>query len=163
MQAQARARFAFSEFLGGRAQRATPERLAVLNAVLDFTDPFSTEELLGKLARVSKLTISRATVFNTLPLITEAGMLRRALINGKALYEARLPEKSSKPRVYIVCSVCGKIRRMDVSSLGVWASTLRPRGFSVDRQETVAYISGVCSQCKNAEKKTKLNNKNNQK
>lgn len=148
MQSKARARFAFSEFLGSCARRCTPERLAVLDAALDRNEPFGAEELLDDLSEKSAINVSRATVFNTLPLLIRAGLLRRVFLGGEALYESLRPGKALKPTVYMVCSICGKTRRIDSAGFGQWAAMLTPRGFHVEPNASIAYLSGCCSQCR---------------
>ncbi len=155
MQAKARARFAFSEFLGSCSRRCTPERLAVLDAAIDRSEPFMAEELIEDLNRQAAIKVSRATVFNTLPLLIRAGLLRRVFLGGEALYESLRPGKAMKPTVYMVCSVCGKTRRIDSAGFGQWAAVLTPRGFQVEPSASIAYLSGRCSQCKSSAPKRK--------
>lgn len=156
MQSKARARFAFSEFLGSCSRRCTPERLAVLDAALDRNEPFGAEELLNDLSEKSSINVSRATVFNTLPLLIRAGLLRRVFLGDEALYESLRPGKAMKPTVYVVCSECGKTRRIDSAGFGRWAAVLTPRGFQVEPNASIAYLSGRCSQCKNSMSKKKF-------
>ena len=156
MQAKARARFAFSEFLGSCSRRCTPERLAVLDAALDRTEPFGAEDLIEDLQRQSAVPVSRATVFNTLPLLLRAGLLRRVFLGSESLYESLRPGKAIKPAVYLVCSVCGKTRRIDSAGFGQWAAVLTPRGFQVEPNASSAYLSGRCTQCKSSATKEKV-------
>lgn len=156
MQAKARARFAFSEFLGSCSRRCTPERLAVLDAALDRNEPFAADDLIEDLQFQSAIPVSRATVFNTLPLLMRAGLLRRVFLGGDVLYEAFRPGKAMKPTVYLVCSACGRTRRIDSAGFGQWAAVLTPRGFQVEPNASIAYLSGLCSQCKSAATKEKV-------
>lgn len=155
MQAKARARFAFSEFLGGSGKRCTPERLVVLDAVMDRRSQFTAEELLEQCAAQSGISICRATLFNTLPLLIQGGFVRRVSVDGTTTYEAVRPGAPLKPTAYMVCSSCGKIRRIDAPALGRIASELTPRGFTVDSDSAVAYIHGLCSGCRH---KNSINN-----
>ncbi len=158
MQSKARARFAFSEFLGSCSRRCTPERLAVLDAALDRTEPFGADELLSDLSEKSSISVSRATVYNTLPLLMRAGLLRRVFLGDEALYEPLRPGKATKPTVYLVCTLCGKTRKIDSAGFGQWAAMLTPRGFHVEPNTSIAYLSGRCNQCKEPHSKEKIKN-----
>lgn len=147
MQAKARARFAFSEYLGVSGKRCTPERLLVLDTVMEQRTPFTAEDLLAKCSSLSGINICRATLFNTLHLLVQGGFVRRLNLDGAAIYET-LRKGALKPAAYLTCSSCGKTRRVDSPELGHWAGTLAPRGFSIDPTTAVAYLSGLCSSCR---------------
>ncbi len=151
MQAKARARFAFSEFLGGSGKRCTPERLLVLDAVMEQRLPFTADTLLEHCKSLPGINICRATLFNTLHLLVQGGFVRRLNLEGAATYET-LRKGAAKPAAYLVCSACGKTRRIDAPELSHWAGSLAPRGFTIDPATTVAYLSGLCSQCRRATK-----------
>ena len=155
MQAKARARFAFSEFLGGSGKRCTPERLVVLDAVMDQRLPFTAEGLLEQCAAQPGISICRATLFNTLPLLIQGGFVRRVSVDGQTTYEAVRPGNQLKPMAYMICSACGKTRRVDAPALGRMAAELSPRGFAADSDSAIAYVHGLCSGCR---RKNKENN-----
>ncbi len=148
MQAKARARFAFSEFLGRNGKRCTPERLLVLDAVMEQRTPFSAESLLEHCRTLPGINVCRATLFNTLHLLVQGGFIRRLNLEGATTYETRRTGAAAKSAAYLVCTVCGKTRRIDAPELSRWAGTLSPRGFAVDSSATVAYLSGTCSACR---------------
>lgn len=148
MQAKARARFAFSEFLGGRGKRCTSERLLVLDAAMEQRRPFSAESLLQLCASRRGMSICRATLFNTLPLLVEAGFLRRLAHDGNVSYETIRPGNVAKARQYMTCTRCGKVHHSDSPMLARWVDTQTFRGFTPRPQDSVVYIYGLCSRCR---------------
>ena len=65
----------FRAFLAKRGLRATNQRLAILDAALAQREHFTAEQLL-EYARDIDDSVSRATVYRTLPILTECGLLR---------------------------------------------------------------------------------------
>lgn len=163
MQAKARARFAFSEFLGSNGKRCTPERLLVLDMAMEQRKPFTGEELLARCNELPGITVCRATMFNTLPLLVSAGFLRRTAHDKQVSYETIRPGSVVKPRQYMVCSRCGKTHRSDAPTLASWVEEQTLRGFVPQPQSAVVYIYGLCARCRRdkspKQNKTISNNK----
>lgn len=65
----------FREFLGKKGLRVTNQRLAIFDAAYLNADHFTAEELLDH-ARAIDRSVSRATVYRTLPILTESGLVR---------------------------------------------------------------------------------------
>lgn len=148
MQAKARARYAFSEFLGRNGKRCTPERLHILDIAMEQRKPFSGEQLLELCNTREGINICRATLFNTLPLIVEAGLMRRFAHDKIVQYETIRPGAITKPRIYMVCSQCGKTHKSDATALESWLEDVNLRGFMPQSDSAVIYINGTCSRCR---------------
>ena len=69
------ARERFLDFLARKNLRLTGQRRAIIEAVFGTEKHFTAEELL-KWARRRDESVSRATVYRTLPLLTESGLVR---------------------------------------------------------------------------------------
>jgi len=69
------ARSTFREFLSRRGLRTTSQRIAIFEAAFNNLDHFTAEELL-ELARKIDRSVSRATVYRTLPILTESQLVR---------------------------------------------------------------------------------------
>ena len=67
----------FRSFLARKGLRATNQRLAILEAALTQTDHFTAEQLLNH-ARTLDDSVARATVYRTLPIMTESAQIGRA-------------------------------------------------------------------------------------
>ena len=65
----------FLRFLEGKKLRITAQRQAIVETVFGTEEHFSAEQLLAW-AREKDASVSRATVYRTLPLLTESGLVR---------------------------------------------------------------------------------------
>src|SRR5678815_2378112 len=65
----------FLRFLASRSLRLTAQRQAIIDTVFDTEEHFTAEQLLGW-SQERDQSISRATVYRTLPLLTESGLVR---------------------------------------------------------------------------------------
>lgn len=148
MQAKARARFAFSEFLGRSGKRCTPERLHILDVAMEQRKPFTGEQLLELCRNQGGISVCRATMFNTLPLIVEAGFMRRLAHDKVVQYECVRPGVTVKPRLYMVCVQCGKVHKCDAPPLDSWIEEVNTRGFVAQVESAVVYINGTCARCR---------------
>jgi Fe2+ or Zn2+ uptake regulation protein len=130
-----------SRVLRDRGQRVTPQRLAIARTVREL-DRHTTAETV--FARVSEQMpgVSLPTVYATLDLFEELGLVRRLRAGaGALLYDPR-PE----PHEHAVCRVCGRVEDLDAAvdtSAAVRAANAT--GFRPDGADTV--VSGVCARC----------------
>ena len=69
------ARETFREFLAKKGLRVTNQRLAIFDAAYQNPDHFTAEELLEHARAIDK-SVSRATVYRSLPILTESGLVR---------------------------------------------------------------------------------------
>jgi Fur family transcriptional regulator, ferric uptake regulator len=101
------ARQRFLEFLKRRHLRLTGPRRAIIESVFGTEKHFTADELL-KWARRRDKSVSRATVYRTLPLLTASGLVR-AMDFGKdhKFYDPNYAEHPHHN--HIICQDCGKI------------------------------------------------------
>jgi Fur family ferric uptake transcriptional regulator len=71
---RAEAKKKFMEFLGQKHLRITSQRQAIIDTVFDTEEHFTAEQLLDWSQKKDK-SVSRATVYRTLPLLTESGLV----------------------------------------------------------------------------------------
>jgi Fur family transcriptional regulator, ferric uptake regulator len=124
------ARERFLEFLARKRLRLTAPRRAIIETVFSTEKHFTAEELLGW-ARRRDRSISRATVYRTLPLLTESGLVRE-MDFGKdhKFYD---PNYAQHPHHnHIVCQDCGKIVEFESEKIAQLEREISRRlGFSV--------------------------------
>src|SRR6266849_3142372 len=97
----------FLQFLARKKLRVTSQRQAIVDTVFD-TDEHLTAEQLLEWSRGRDKSVSRATVYRTLPLLTESGLVRE-MDFGKD-YKFYDPNYAEHPHHnHIICQDCDKI------------------------------------------------------
>lgn len=109
------AQIALENYISQKGLRRTSERYEILRAIYTELTHFDAEglhrHLIGKGYR-----ISRATVYNTLELLTECGLVKRySFGEGRMLYERSLGRRQHD---HILCMDCGHIEEFCDPRLG---------------------------------------------
>ena len=65
----------FKDFLTSKGLRVTNQRLAIFDAAYEHPDHFTAEDLLARSRKIDD-SVSRATVYRALPILTESGLIR---------------------------------------------------------------------------------------
>lgn len=101
------AREQFKSYLAGKGLRVTNQRLAIFDAAFAQREHFTAESLLDQARRIDD-SVSRATVYRTLPIMTESALLREVDIgSGEKFYRPNTDKQSQVAQV--VCVDCDKI------------------------------------------------------
>ena len=133
----------FNRWLTQRSLRKTQERFAVLKAAWQIGGHFSAEQLRAQLEKVG-YHVSRGTVYNTLSLLEECGVLRRhhfGAPGGEALFE-----KGVGNHLHLICTVCGSVTECEAGpELMALLEPGRYGGFTP--AHLGAYIYGLCADC----------------
>ena len=141
----------FDDFLAENGMRRTPERTAIVNHVLAATGHFTIDQLKQQLDE-KDFYVSRATLYNTIDLLIQMGVLRRHVFEGlPPQYErANVPVHS-----HLVCTVCGKVKEVRDNNFIAFMNT---RKFTAFTQHYYALsVYGICNTCA---RKMKRNSKN---
>jgi Fur family transcriptional regulator, ferric uptake regulator len=148
------ARRKFMEFLARKRSRITAQRQAIIDTVFSTEEHFTAEQLLAW-ARMRDPSVSRATVYRTLPLLTESGLVREMDFGRDCKYYD--PNYAEHPHhSHIICDDCNKIFEFESEKITRLEDEISQRlGFSVKSQRLE--ISGKCEElrrmgiCKNKE------------
>jgi Fur family ferric uptake transcriptional regulator len=117
------AREKFRTFLVQKGLRATKQRLAIFDAAFARAEHFTAEDLLPE-ARLLEKSVSRATVYRTLPIMTESALLREVDIgSGEKLYRPNR-EGEGTQIAQVVCIDCDKIFEISAPFLSWYGSTV---------------------------------------
>jgi Fe2+ or Zn2+ uptake regulation protein len=116
------ARDKFRTYLTQHGLRVTDQRLAIFDAALGRKEHFTAEQLLDY-ARAIDDSVSRATVYRTLPIMTESSLLREVDIGtGEKFY---LPNAGNSTQVaQVVCNDCDRIFEISAPFMEWYGSTV---------------------------------------
>ncbi|RCK77715.1 MAG: Ferric uptake regulation protein FUR [Ignavibacteriae bacterium] len=126
-----------------RNLRYTREREKILKSVLFMKDHFNAEELYITLKKQYK-NVALATVYNTLELLTDCGILNRYRF-GTDHY--RYEKTLDKPSHYhLICLNCGKITEFNSNDLSQIENIIsKKRNFFI--KYSSLQIFGICDEC----------------
>jgi Fe2+ or Zn2+ uptake regulation protein len=127
--------------LHSRGQRATPQRYAIL-CELHRRGRHATADEIGRAVRAQLPGTSTPTVYATLELLVELGLVRRIDTGvGAALYDG-----GTDPHQHMVCRCCGQVEDLDGQlDTDRVLSAAGAAGFSPEGAELV--VSGRCARC----------------
>lgn len=127
--------------LEARGYRITPPRRAVIAAVLQQNDSFTVDDLLTCRGA------GRATVFRTVRLLTEIGIVCRVLMEDGSLHY-RVSERG-RHHHHIVCTECGAVQELDQCGIpGLMRGLSDATGFELQGHWLELY--GKCPACRSA-------------
>jgi Fur family transcriptional regulator, ferric uptake regulator len=126
---------------GGR--RLTESRLAVAALIATRQGHFTAADLVED-ARASRLQIGRATIFRSLEMLLELGVVERIdLPSGEHAYVGCQPSHHH----HVVCSSCGRSADFDdVRIAAVVADAARRTGFQIESHRLELF--GTCAACR---------------
>lgn len=135
---------AFTQFLNDGKYRKTPERYAILRKALEMDSHFEVDALHLAIEQ-DGYHVSRATVYNTVELLEDAGILRKNVFGqNTSTYEV-----ARNNHIHMVCRKCGKIKEIVDSHIAAEVMALKtdkfqPHSFSIT-------LFGICSDCRNTD------------
>jgi len=139
------ARRRFRDFIEQRNLRMTSQRQAIVDSVFSTHKHFTAEQLL-EWSRKRDPSVSRATVYRTLPLLTESGLVRE-MDFGKD-YKFYDPNYAEHPHHnHIICQDCEKIVEFESDKIEKIETEISHRlGFSVKTHRL--QITASCEELK---------------
>ena len=117
--------------------KVTPQRLAIYE-VLKNCNMHPTAETIYNIISSDYPTMSLATVYKTLDLLKETGIIQELNIAGNSSRYDVIP----KPHPHILCTKCGKIENMDISFPRIWSAKQKDIGYDIQSFNFIFF--GVC-------------------
>jgi Fur family ferric uptake transcriptional regulator len=133
----------FEEFLQSRNMRVTRERRAIVDEIFSRHEHFDADELLTRLQGQSDVPVSRPTVYRSLEVLVEAGLLRKMSLNGRAVYEH---DYGYPQHDHLYCERCKQLIEFHSEELkGLREAVARAHQFRATGHRLIVY--GVCRDC----------------
>ncbi|KQC06445.1 MAG: hypothetical protein APR54_01665 [Candidatus Cloacimonas sp. SDB] len=135
----------FVDFLKRNNLKLTHPRSIILQAVFRNHDHFDIETLYDQI-RVEHKNVSRATIYRTIPLLVEAGLIKNPLRQeSKDRYEYIYGHRD---HLHLVCSKCSKIIEAGSKQIEkLLAEIAQKHDFRIEEYNLV--VSGICKKCLN--------------
>ena len=130
----------FTRFLTEGKYRKTPERFAILRKAIELHSHFEVDALHMAIEN-DGYHVSRATVYNTVELLENAGILKKNVFGqNTAIYEV-----NHDNHIHLVCKRCGRIREIENPHIASHVMQLNPDNFIADSFAITIY--GMCGEC----------------
>jgi Fe2+ or Zn2+ uptake regulation protein len=130
-----------STALRERGMRVTPQRVVLHRALHELDRHVTADELLDAVGdRLPN--VSLPTIYATLDLLEELGMVRRVQRAGTTLYDPRTDSHH-----HLVCAVCGSIEDLD-SDLGTDGLERAAARHGFEHERIEAIVHGRCAKCR---------------
>ena len=130
---------AIKRSLEGGGLRCTPQRYAVMAFLMEHTRHSTAAEIFAAVNRVDPRS-SRATTYNNLRDLVQAGLVREVAVEGRA---ARF-DATGTPHHHFICDRCGNVEDME------WYDVPRPASRSLGKRvlrECELIFRGLCTKC----------------
>ncbi len=132
----------FREFLEIRGEKLTEPRRILVRHIFSSHKHFDADELVAELHNAGRK-VSRATVYRTLRLLVEAGLLRELRLTNRTAYEHDYGYPSHD---HMHCTECNKILEFTNEEVRrVREAVSREHGFQSNGHRFI--ITGVCPDC----------------
>ena len=137
-----------TDYLKVNKMRCTPERYAILKAIYSINGSFDIETLLKHMEENEKFRVSRATIYNTITLLTKANLITHHQFGTVSKYE----KCHGTEKAYTVCTKCGKVTEVNNIDLTDIITTNIKKFHSTHYS---LHLYGLCNKCHQAIKRRK--------
>ncbi len=135
----------FTEFLATKKLRLTSQRRIIFYELMTRKTHIDIDELYLKMKSIDK-NIGLATIYRTLKLLTEAGIIREVKFgNEKPIYEAIIGRTHHD---HLICSKCGENIEFTDNSLEEMQIEIAKR-YNYQLTDHSMYLIGICQKCNN--------------
>ena len=138
----------FENYIKQKKLKYTTERKNILKEIFFIHSHFEADELYLSLRQRNDCKISRATVYRTLPLMEESGLIRRVVFIDKHTHYENV--YSHKHHEHLICIKCGKVIEFYRKS---FEKTIED--VAKDKEfQVVAHTLEIMGYCKDCQKST---------
>ena len=137
-----------TDYLQKNGHRKTPERYAILETIYSIKGHFDIDTLYSYMAEKEKFRVSRATLYNTIILLIDAGLVIKHQL---AILLSMNVHTIMKQHHHMICTSCGKVSEFEDETLKQAVAQTKQRGFHASHYSL--YIYGLCSKCMVAKRK----------
>ncbi|OJU34509.1 MAG: transcriptional repressor [Bacteroidales bacterium 45-6] len=132
----------FTIYLNKHKHRKTPERYAILDHIYSSKGHFDMDSLYNTMQN-SNFRVSRATLYNTIELLLDCGLVVKHQFGANvSQYERAYGNENHD---HLICINCGSVREYKNGNLFVPAKQKTLERFKVSYYSM--YIYGICSKC----------------
>ena len=133
----------FTKYVKSGSYRITPERFVILEAVMNYDGHFDADELFFQV-KTSGQKVSRATVYNTLDLLQDCGLISKYRFGEN---HSRYEKAFGRPHHHhLICLECGDIIEFVNDRIEkIQKEVSDDNKFKV--QTSTLQIFGICSKC----------------
>lgn len=150
--AKNRAQNEFIVYLNLHKHRKTPERFAILDHIYSIKSHFDVDDLFQAM-NASNFRVSRATLYNTINLLLECGLLIKHQFGSNIAQFERVYGNDSHD--HFICTTCGKVKEYKNNGASSVLNQKRRIRFQISFCST--YIYGTCAKCMKNEQSAKKN------
>ena len=132
------------ERLRGRGRRLTRQRTLIWEALTAEPDSHLSAEEVLDLVQLELPQVNPSTVYRTLELLVEEGLVRRSDLGaGRAFYEPA----HEHPHHHVVCERCGRVAHVHDEGLGTLREAVaQASGYELGQGEIALF--GLCPDCR---------------
>ncbi len=133
----------YREFLRSKDLKLTKPRLIIMEAVFENHEHFNVDDLYEQIRKKHK-NVSRATIYRTVPLLVESGLIKQSLrCESKDIYEHTYGHEN---HLHFICENCGKIIESGFNDVAELINQLAEKeNFKISEYNLGA--RGLCENC----------------
>lgn len=143
----------FEEFLQARGKRVTRQRRMIVDYVAGRHEHFDAEQLLADLRGTpAGAAASRPTVYRTLAEMVEAGLLKKMVLDGRAVYEH---DYGYPQHDHLYCTACRRLIEFSSDEVARICNAVAAQHQFRARSHRLI-VSGLCSECRSSRSPSRL-------
>jgi Fur family ferric uptake transcriptional regulator len=143
----------FEEFLQARGKRVTRQRRMIVDYVAGRHEHFDAEQLLADLrATPVGARASRPTVYRTLSEMVDAGLLKKMVLDGRAVYEH---DYGYPQHDHLYCTGCRRLIEFSSDEVArIRDAVAAQHQFRAQSHRLI--VTGLCFECRTSRSKSRL-------